>query len=69
MIMVSIITDEDNTKYDYVLCPKCGRGRLCDKPQGIKATILELHGNNCLEHIVVKCPKCSVRYLISATED
>ena len=69
MIMVSKITDDDNTRYDYVLCPKCGRGRLCDKPSGTKVNILQIHSKSGLEHIVLKCPKCSARYLISSTED
>jgi len=68
VIMVSKILDDD-TKYDYVLCPKCGRGRLCDKPHGTKVNILQIHKNEVSEHIVVKCPKCSSRYLISATDE
>ena len=68
MIMVSKILD-NNTKYDYVFCPKCGRGRLCDKPHDTKVNISQIHKNEVSEHIVVKCPKCSSRYLISATDE
>lgn len=41
MIKISKVEDEDYTRYDYVICPRCGKGRLCDKPIGTRVIILK----------------------------
>lgn len=53
----------DAARYDFVICPNCGRGRLCDKPRGSKISVLQIHGKG-RDHVIVKCYKCSSRYLI-----
>ena len=53
--------------YDYVRCPSCGKGRLCDKPRGTKVAVLRIEGT-ALDHVVVKCPKCSALYLVTAEQ-
>lgn len=68
MIQISKIEDDNSMKYDYVKCPQCGKGRLCDKPRNAKVSILQIHGSG-LDQVIVKCPKCSSRYLISVAED
>ncbi len=65
MIHISKIENEQYAEYDYIRCPKCGKGRLCDKPRGAKVSLLQIDGKG-LEHVVVKCPRCSSRYLIAA---
>ncbi len=67
MIQLSMVVDT-NESYEYVRCPTCGKGRLCDKPKDAKVSLLQIAGKG-LEHVVVKCPRCSARYLITATED
>lgn len=67
MIQISKIEDDDNTRYDFVKCPKCGKGRLCDKPKGAKVSILQIDGKG-LDHVIIKCPICGSRYLISADD-
>lgn len=53
---------------DFVICPICGKGRLCDKSpntqiQSIKNTIkIFQKANDC---IVLKCPKCAHLFLLS----
>ena len=66
MIMISKIDDEDTAQYDFVTCPGCKKGRLCDKPRGEKVSILQIYGDS-LNHVVVKCPKCGSRYLVTAS--
>lgn len=68
MIKISKIDDEDYIQYDFVICPCCGKGRLCDKPKGARVNILHIDKNG-LDHVVVKCPKCGSRYLISVQDN
>jgi DNA-directed RNA polymerase subunit RPC12/RpoP len=67
MIKISKIEDDDNVKFDFVKCPSCGKGRLCDKSKGARVHIIQIHGNG-LDHVIIKCPKCGSRYLISADD-
>jgi DNA-directed RNA polymerase subunit RPC12/RpoP len=68
MIMISKIDNDAFVQYDYVTCPLCGKGRLCDKPRNAKVDILQIHGRG-LEHVVLKCPKCGSRFIITVDED
>lgn len=68
MIKISKVEDDDCTKYDFVTCPRCGKGRLCDKPKDTRVSILQIDEKG-LNHVVVKCPKCGSRYLISVQEN
>ncbi len=68
MIKIRKIEDEDYKQYDFVICPCCDRGRLCDKPKGTRVSIIQIDKNT-LDHVVVKCPKCGSRYLISVQEN
>ena len=45
MIKISKIEDEDNAEFDFVKCPSCGKGRLCDKSKGARVHIIQIHGN------------------------
>ena len=71
MIMVRIY-DDATLDTDYVRCPLCGKGRLCDKPKSHKVTIYD----KCIDKnaekegfIVLKCPKCSVKSIIQFTRE
>ena len=68
MIKISKIDDEGYIRYDFVICPSCGKGRLCDKPKGARVNILHIDKTG-LDHVVVKCPKCGSRYLISVQDN
>lgn len=50
--------------YDFVICPTCKRGRLCDKPC-VSIVSLEHISRNDNEHVILKCPKCGSRFVIS----
>lgn len=40
MLLIQQLYKPQRLKSDYVLCPACKRGRLCDKPQGEKIAAL-----------------------------
>ena len=42
MLFIEQVYEKSNIKSDYVRCPSCKRGRLCDKPIGEKATVIAL---------------------------
>ena len=67
MICLSMIMDT-NVPYEYVRCPTCGKGRLCDKPKDAKVSLLPAEDKG-TDHVVIKCPRCSARYLITAAKD
>ena len=57
---------EKTIKSDYVKCPSCKTGRLCDKPSGIKIRAVpiddtSINGEN---KIILKCPKCASKFVI-----
>lgn len=68
MIKIIKTEDENPTQYDYVICPYCRKGRLCDKPKGARVLIEQIHGCGS-DHVVVKCPKCGARYLVSVNDN
>lgn len=67
MIRICKLEEGIDITYDYVRCPSCGKGRLCDKPRGTKVAVLRIEGT-ALDHVVVKCPKCSALNLVTAEQ-
>lgn len=67
MLLIETVYEEDNLEIDYVKCPSCKRGRLCDKAAGEKATVIAVkpkstkHSGNWIK---LKCPKCSKEAII-----
>lgn len=68
MILIIKVEYEPSSQYDFVTCPICKRGRICDKPKGSRVNILQTDKKE-MDHVVVKCPKCGSRYLISVQEN
>ena len=44
MIRICKLEEGADITYDYVRCPSCGKGRLCDKPRGTKVAVLRIEG-------------------------
>ena len=45
MLLIEQIYEPNNIRSDYVRCPACKRGRLCDKPVGEKAMAIAIQGD------------------------
>lgn len=69
MLLIQRIYYPQRLKIDYVICPACTRGRLCDKPQGEKIAVLALDGNTEVpgrfHGLILKCPQCAQIFIIS----
>ena len=69
MLLIRQLYYPQRLKSDYVLCPACKRGRLCDKPQGENITALSLSGNTeapgSFHGLILECPRCAQRFIIS----
>ena len=67
MLIIEQIYESSDIKSDYVRCPSCKKGRLCDKPAGERATVIALkpdHVGRTSSKIILKCPKCGHRFMI-----
>ena len=72
MLLIEQIFEQDTIQSDFVRCPACKRGRLCDRPAGEKAMAIAIHGDASLRkssRIILKCPKCSQKFVISFTKE
>ena len=72
MLFIEQVYEKSNIKSDYVRCPSCKRGRLCDKPIGEKATVIALksgHSERTSSRIILKCPKCSQKFIIHLSKE
>lgn len=72
MLFIEQICEDANLKSEYLKCPSCKRGRLCDKPVGEKATVLALRTGKerqASNRIILKCPKCSQKFLIHFSKE
>ena len=72
MLLIEQIYDPNNIRSDYVRCPACKRGRLCDKPVGEKAMAIAIQGDTAKtrnSRIILKCPRCSQKFVISFTKE
>ena len=67
MLIIEQIYEASDIKSDYVRCPSCKTGRLCDKPVGEPATVIALkpdHVGRTRSRIILKCPKCGQKFMI-----
>ena len=72
MLLIEQIYEPNNIRSDYVRCPACKRGRLCDKPVGEKAMAIAIQGDTAKtrnSRIILKCPRCSQKFVISFTKE
>ena len=72
MIFIQQVYEDVDIKSDCVRCPSCKRGRLCDKPKGDIATVIALktdHQEKTGSKIILKCPKCSQKFLIHFSKE
>ena len=72
MIFIQQVYEDVDIKSEYVRCPSCKRGRLCDKPKGDIATVIALktdHQDKTGSKIILKCPKCSQKFLIHFSKE
>ena len=69
MIWIKQLYIDEDLHCNFVRCPGCGKGRLCDKAANEKAITLSLqsdkHISKSKASIILKCPKCSARFLVS----
>lgn len=68
MLLIEQIYEPDNLKCDYVKCPVCKRGRLCDKPVGEKVMAIAVSGETRQRtgtRIILKCPKCAQKFIVT----
>ncbi len=49
MLLIEQVYGQGNIKCDYVKCPACKQGRLCDKPVGEKAMAIAVQGDSHLQ--------------------
>lgn len=67
MLIIEQIYESSDIKSDFVRCPSCKKGRLCDKPAGERATVIALkpdHVGKTSSKIILKCPKCGQKFMI-----
>lgn len=67
MLLIEQVCEKSNIKRDFVKCPSCKRGRLCDKPVGAKVStnIANFEHDNVTDpQIIIKCPKCGKKFII-----
>lgn len=72
MLLIEQVHGQGNIRCDYVKCPACKRGRLCDKPVGEKAMAIAIQSDTSPKRgsqIILKCPKCAQRFAISFTKE
>jgi len=60
MLLVKQLKNEEVITSDYVRCPCCTKGRLCDKPVGLKVSTEEMKPrlDNTGVFVILKCHKC-----------
>lgn len=72
MLWIEQIHEDSDLDSDYVRCPSCKKGRLCDKPVGDKVIAIAIRDttpSNKSSRIILKCPKCSGKFLVHLSQD
>ena len=68
MLLIEQIYEPSDVTSDYVKCLACKHGRLCDKPVGEKVMAIAIRGDipkSNAHRIILKCPKCGQKFLLS----
>ena len=60
MLLVQIINEEERIKMDFLRCPVCKKGRLCDKSPSEKVSVINENSfvSENKSNVIIKCPKC-----------
>lgn len=70
MLMIEQIYEPANLKSDFVKCPACKRGRLCDKPVEERVmAIAIIPKSDRRNRIILKCPSCTQKFIITFTKE
>ncbi len=72
MLQTQPLHKSDNIQYDYLKCPACKKGRLCDKPAGEKVKTRSTPDGISLDQgnwLILKCPNCSQKFAVSFTKE
>ena len=72
MLLIEQIYETNGLKSDYVKCPVRKQGRLCDKPMGDKVMVIAVSegtGHQTGNRIILKCPKCGQRFIITIPKE
>lgn len=72
MLMIEQIYEPANLKSDFVKCPACKRGRLCDKPIEERVMAIAITGtpkSDRRNRIILKCPSCTQKFIITFTKE
>ena len=67
LLVITQIHEDADIDSDYVRCPACGKGRLCDKTIGDKVTVIAIQDtahSRKSSGIILKCPKCAGKFII-----
>ena len=67
MLLIEQISDKSAMLSNYVKCPLCKRGRLCDKPTNIKVKNIVgrlIRDPKEAACVIVKCPSCGQKFNI-----
>lgn len=67
MLLLQPVSENSAFKSEYVKCPSCKRGRLCDKPSKENVTSkMVLSNQQCgtSSCIILKCPKCGQKFFL-----
>ena len=70
MLVVERAEKRNAVEFEYLRCPVCKTGRLCDKSTG--ETVLTVSNDrdlHSLPRIIVKCPKCASKISIGYIEE
>lgn len=72
MLAVEQMQEHYSIPSDYVRCPACKKGRLCDKPLGEKVKVTPIKSDRMNwsgNRIILKCPKCAKKSAIYLMND
>ena len=66
MLLIQQVS-ENVAAIDYVRCPSCKSGRLCDKTLGVQiraVPVTDASLNRSVPRLILKCPKCGKKFSI-----
>ena len=72
MLLIEQVCEKNEIKSDFVKCPSCKRGRLCDKPIGVKVSATAIksdHSSWTSTSIILKCPKCGQKFILHISKE
>jgi len=67
LLYIAPVRESNTMQYDILKCPVCKRGRLCDVLHSGIVTVRseqDTGSDGIAASVVVKCPKCSSKFII-----